>query len=172
MRFRAIALSVLAHFALLAAVAWRMFTPAPHSELVIQAPLGDVFAEEVRGAAAPAAPAPAAEPGHAPGALQVTAVGGAPAPSGLPEGEAKPVGEIRPGYPPLSRKLGEEGEAMFTLRIAPSGQVEDASLEKSSGHERLDAAARTALLAARFQNENGTALVKRFRVEFRLNSAR
>jgi protein TonB len=176
MRFRAIVLSVLAHSALLGAIAWHYLSPRPLAALEIQAPLGDVFVEEQRGLPSPVAanavPAPIADLGEAPVVDPAVSGGGTLSRVGLTTGEAKPVGEIRPGYPPVSRKLGEEGEAVFVLRISPSGQVEEASLEKSSGHDRLDAAAKTALLGARFQNENGTALVKQFRVEFRLKAAR
>jgi protein TonB len=170
LKSRALALSLAVHVALLAAIAWRYFSPAPPAALEIQAPLGDVFVEEQRGFPSPAIEAAPAmlDQGEAPSAAPAKS-GGIPSSSGIPSGDAKPVGEIHPGYPPLSRKLGEEGESVFVLKISPTGQVEEAALEKSSGHDRLDAAAKAALLGARFQNENGTALVKRFRVEFRLS---
>jgi protein TonB len=170
LKFRAVALSLAAHAALLGAIAWHYFSPSPPAALHIQAPLGDVFVEEQRGFPSPAerAAPTVLDQGESTSPAPAKS-GGIPSPQGLPSGEAKPVGEIHPGYPPLSRKLGEEGEAVFVLKISPTGQVEEAALEKSSGHERLDAAAKAALLGARFQNENGTALVKRFRVEFRLS---
>lgn len=46
-----------------------------------------------------------------------------------------------PFYPPLSRRIGEEGKAMVRLFINESGQVEKVSLAQSSGFNRLDQAA-------------------------------
>jgi protein TonB len=46
-----------------------------------------------------------------------------------------------PDYPPMSRRLDEEGAVRLKLSIAPDGNVNDASVEKSSGFLRLDDAA-------------------------------
>lgn len=48
-----------------------------------------------------------------------------------------------PPYPPLSRRLGEEGTVELKIVIAPDGRVQSAELLKSSGSERLDEAALT-----------------------------
>lgn len=47
-----------------------------------------------------------------------------------------------PAYPPLSRRLGEEGTVHLSLSIGTSGKVERATIETSSGSQRLDEAAR------------------------------
>lgn len=47
-----------------------------------------------------------------------------------------------PPYPPLSRRLGEEGTVQLKLAIGTDGRVESAIIEKSSGSQRLDDAAR------------------------------
>lgn len=47
-----------------------------------------------------------------------------------------------PPYPPLSRRLGEEGTVRLKLAVATDGKVESAIIEKSSGSQRLDEAAR------------------------------
>lgn len=47
-----------------------------------------------------------------------------------------------PPYPPLSRRLGEEGTVQLKLAVATNGTVESAIIEKSSGSQRLDEAAR------------------------------
>jgi protein TonB len=47
-----------------------------------------------------------------------------------------------PPYPPLSRRLGEEGVVQLKLAIGIDGRVESAAIEKSSGSQRLDDAAR------------------------------
>ncbi|HVP84331.1 MAG TPA: TonB family protein [Rhizomicrobium sp.] len=47
-----------------------------------------------------------------------------------------------PPYPPLSRRLGEEGKVGLRIFIAADGHISDVQVEKSSGLERLDEAAR------------------------------
>jgi protein TonB len=47
-----------------------------------------------------------------------------------------------PPYPPLSRRLGEEGIVQLKVSVGADGKVASAIIEKSSGSERLDAAAR------------------------------
>jgi protein TonB len=47
-----------------------------------------------------------------------------------------------PPYPPLSRRLGEEGTVQLRIAIATDGRVERAIVESTSGSERLDDAAR------------------------------
>jgi protein TonB len=47
-----------------------------------------------------------------------------------------------PPYPPLSRRLGEEGTVHLALAIGTDGRVQSATIEKSSGSQRLDDAAR------------------------------
>lgn len=149
---------------------------------VVEAPLGHVFVteaaernrEEHEEKQAEAAEKPMALPGDL---KKAAAEGGesAPGPSGTPEGEAQPLGKIEPGYPPVSRRLGEQGEAVFQLSIEADGTVSAAELEKSSGFGRLDSAARSALLAATFRPAQAggrpAATRKRFRVEFRLEDA-
>lgn len=76
--------------------------------------------------------------------------------------------EIQPEYPLLSRKLGEEGEATFILNLEKDGTVMLARLEKSSGFERLDEAARDALMKAKFPAPEEGAQEKKFSVVFRL----
>jgi len=46
-----------------------------------------------------------------------------------------------PDYPPVSRRLGEQGVLRLRLAIGIDGKVEDARVEVSSGHQRLDVAA-------------------------------
>lgn len=174
MKWRALLLSLALHLAPLPFLLF-FFSGNESGEkaesYVIEAPLGNVF---VKVSAEPEhmpkqespSPAALAEKPAAPS-------GGAP---GLPSGEPVPVGHIQPDYPAASRKLGEEGESVWMLTIAPNGRVTDAQLEKSSGHPRLDDAARDALLEARFspgvQAGDAVAARKRFRIEFRLSESR
>ncbi|MBI1330922.1 MAG: TonB family protein [Alphaproteobacteria bacterium] len=45
------------------------------------------------------------------------------------------------GYPPVSKRLGEEGTVLVKFTITASGDVTNASVAQSSGKDRLDAAA-------------------------------
>jgi len=44
-------------------------------------------------------------------------------------------------YPPIALRHRQSGTVVLKLQIAPDGQVDDASVEKSSGYPQLDAAA-------------------------------
>lgn len=56
----------------------------------------------------------------------------------------------RPNYPPLSRRLGEEGRVLLRVRVMPDGNPAAVDLEKSSNFERLDEAARQVVTRWRF----------------------
>ncbi len=45
------------------------------------------------------------------------------------------------GYPPISKRLGEQGKVLLRVTVTDSGAVKDAKVVKSSGYSRLDAAA-------------------------------
>lgn len=55
-----------------------------------------------------------------------------------------------PSYPPLSRRLGEQGRVLVRVFVNPNGAPAKVQLSKSSGHPRLDAAAKTAVKGWRF----------------------
>ncbi len=63
--------------------------------------------------------------------------------------------EIKPEYPALSRRLGEEGEVLVSVTIEPDGSVSAASIERTSGHDRLDSAALSAVRATHFSFASG-----------------
>jgi len=46
-----------------------------------------------------------------------------------------------PEYPPMSRRLGEQGSLVVQVRVEPDGRPSDVKLIESSGSARLDAAA-------------------------------
>lgn len=86
----------------------------------------------------PQAPAP---PGAAPGAA-------APAPPDAeqPASNADYLQNPKPAYPPISRRLGEQGKVVVRVLIGTDGAAQNAEIRQSSGFERLDQAAlRTAL---------------------------
>lgn len=65
-----------------------------------------------------------------------------------------------PVYPRLSRLHDETGRVVVLVRISAQGKVQDASIDISSGHERLDDAALDAARRARFKplTRNGVAM--------------
>ena len=56
----------------------------------------------------------------------------------------------RPAYPPLSRRLGEEGKVLLRVRVGADGHPVAVDVERSSKFERLDEAARRAVGSWRF----------------------
>jgi len=52
---------------------------------------------------------------------------------------------VPPAYPPLSRRLGEEGRVVLRVELDEQGRVSAASIETSSGTKRLDDAALSAV---------------------------
>jgi TonB family protein len=49
----------------------------------------------------------------------------------------------QPPYPPASIRMGEEGVGVIRVWVLPNGRVGDAVVERSTGSQRLDAAALT-----------------------------
>ena len=48
---------------------------------------------------------------------------------------------VEPSYPPASRRAGEQGTAVFSVLVDPSGHPKDVKVQSSSGYDRLDQAA-------------------------------
>jgi protein TonB len=110
--------------------------------------------------APPVPPAPASAPASASSAPAAAPVSAAPAVPAAPKTITSGVQYLqppRPDYPPLSRRLGEQGRAVLRVLINAQGQAERIELQHSSGSARLDEAARQAVLRAVFQPylENG-----------------
>jgi len=63
-------------------------------------------------------------------------------------------------YPGISRRMGEAGKVTLRVLVNEKGRAEKVEIEKSSGFQRLDEAARQALLRAQFKPyiEDGKAL--------------
>ncbi|HYD81890.1 MAG TPA: energy transducer TonB [Paucimonas sp.] len=63
-------------------------------------------------------------------------------------------------YPPLSRRLGEQGKVLLRVLVNEKGRAERVELQRSSGHPRLDDAARAAVMRALFNPyiEDGRAI--------------
>ena len=58
-----------------------------------------------------------------------------------PKFDADYLNNPKPAYPSISRRLGEEGVVMLRVYVNASGQPERIEVNRSSGFERLDAAA-------------------------------
>ena len=61
------------------------------------------------------------------------------------------VREPSPRYPPQSRRLREQGVVVLRVVIDERGEASSIEIETSSGHARLDDAARDAVLRAAFR---------------------
>lgn len=67
-----------------------------------------------------------------------------------PRFDAAYLDNPRPNYPPLSRRLGEEGKVLLKVKVSADGHAATVHLEKTSNFERLDEAARQAVTRWRF----------------------
>lgn len=54
---------------------------------------------------------------------------------------AEPLQAPEPSYPPLARRMGQEGTVLLEIHIAGDGAVSRVSVTESSGHKALDRAA-------------------------------
>lgn len=65
-----------------------------------------------------------------------------------------------PAYPPISRRLGEEGHVVLKVLVNAAGEPESVALENGSGSDRLDQAALDVVKKWRFvpAKRNGQAL--------------
>lgn len=89
----------------------------------------------------------------APGPVAVVAAPPAPpAPPvvQLPSSDADYLQNPKPPYPPMSKRLGEQGRVVHSVLIGVDGRPVSARLTRSSGYERLDKAAYQAIMTWRF----------------------
>ena len=101
--------------------------------------------------AAPATSFSIPSPEAAPPVPDAPAAASMPPPTGAaPRFDAAYLHNPRPAYPPLSRRLGEEGRVLLRVRVSADGHPVAVDLEKSSNFERLDEAARAAVSHWRF----------------------
>ena len=125
-------------------------TPPPPPQLMaiadpmpsVNAPVGVVTAQPpAPPIAAPAVAVPEPAPAPPP-----------PAPPRveLPSTDADYLQNPRPVYPPISKRLGEQGQVIHSVLIGVDGLPISAKLVKSSGFDRLDAAAYAAVMRWRY----------------------
>ena len=110
-------------------------TPAP------SAPTGSIEPPPPPAPIAPPAPPEPPAPAPAP-----------PAPPSvqLPSSDADYLQNPKPVFPAISRRLGEQGKTVVRVLIGVDGLPKRASIQTSSGYERLDEAARSAVMSWRF----------------------
>ena len=101
---------------------------------------------------------------HSPAAFSETTIVRDPPPPTLPDLPAPPapatisqprfaadyLSNPAPTYPPLSRRMGEEGEVVLRVHVETSGRPSQIEVRKSSGSPRLDQAALDAVWHWRF----------------------
>ena len=68
----------------------------------------------------------------------------------LPSSTADYLNNPAPAYPPLSRRLGEQGRVVVRVLIGTDGTASQAEIRSSSGFERLDQAALQTVLKWRY----------------------
>lgn len=103
-------------------------TPAPEARQVEAAPPTPKTAEPVQAAPAPLAP-PRVE---------------------LPSSHADYLQNPKPVYPRLSKRMGEQGQVVYSVLIGADGLPVSARLVKSSGFDRLDEASLNAVMRWRY----------------------
>lgn len=106
--------------------------PIEIPQLALPAPDGSALAS------APAASAPSAEATPAPPRRTAARF------------DAAYLANPRPVYPPLSRRLGEQGTVLLRVRVGGDGRAEAVRVLRSSGSPRLDRAAREVVSRWRF----------------------
>jgi len=119
-------------------------TPRPKPEKAISEPQPETPAPVAE--AAPAVESAPVAPIKAPPGPAVAA----PQPVVEPRFDAAYLNNPRPVYPRLSRRLGEQGKVLLRVFVSADGRAEDVRLHQSSGHKRLDEAARDAVSHWRF----------------------
>ena len=100
---------------------------------------------------APESPSPIVAP-PAPEAPELPPIEAAPAPVAVvpPSFGAAYLNNPKPIYPPLSRRMGEQGKVLLRVFVSAQGAAEKVELQTSSGSPRLDSAAVNAVRAWRF----------------------
>lgn len=58
---------------------------------------------------------------------------------------------LQPVYPPASARAREQGRVLLRVLVGVDGTPKEVGIERSSGHARLDAAARDAVRRSRFR---------------------
>lgn len=141
--------------------------PLPKPQVPAPAPQPMIATEPSPIVAQPAAPAAAATT-----AIEASTVAAAPAAPpapariDLPSSDAAYLNNPKPAYPPLSRRLGEQGKVVVGVLIGVDGTAQQAEIRSSSGYDRLDQAALATVRSWRYLpgKRNGVAEAMWFNV--------
>jgi len=87
---------------------------------------------------APPSPAPAPPAPPAPPRIE------------LPSSDAAYLNNPKPGYPAISKRMGEQGRVVLRVLIGPDGVPQKVEINKSSGFDRLDRQAQESVMRWRF----------------------
>jgi protein TonB len=68
----------------------------------------------------------------------------------MPSSDASYLSNPSPSYPPMSKRLGEQGKVMVRVLIGPDGLPQKAEISRSSGFDRLDRAAIDYVMKCRY----------------------
>ncbi|ATE61070.1 energy transducer TonB [Thauera sinica] len=124
--------------------------PRPQEKPAPRKPVEAAPVTESRTALTSDAPAPEPTPAPAPPA-PVSAPPGPPTPAiTAARFDADYLNNPPPAYPPLSRRMREEGKVMLRVLVSPAGLPAQVEVSRSSGFERLDRAAENAVRRWRF----------------------
>jgi len=99
----------------------------------------------------PVAVAPQPPPPAAPSAADAV-----PVPANVPAVVTQPIFNADyldnppPAYPPLSRRVGEQGRVILRVLVGTAGRAEEVQIRTTSGSTRLDEAARTTVMRWKF----------------------
>ena len=137
-------------------------TPMPPAPAPVKAQIAPVRQAVPLAVAKPALepssknPAPAeasVQPVVAEKAVVVAQVSPLPSPAPkveLPSSDADYLNNPKPRYPPISKRMGEQGKVLIRTLIGADGVAKEASILKSSGFDRLDQTALETALAWRY----------------------
>jgi protein TonB len=129
--------------------------PTPVKQPVAKTPVRSVAPQPLAIAdTTPTPNAPAGVIAPAPVVAQQIAapVAAAPAPVRveLPSSDADYLQNPKPAYPPLSKRLGEQGKVLVRVLIELDGKANKAEIKQSSGFDRLDQSALATVLRWRY----------------------
>jgi protein TonB len=130
----------------------RQFAPRPAAQ---PAPQPLAIADQTPTPSAPVGvlmPQPPAPPIGTAVAVTPASPFGPPAPTRveLPSTDADYLNNPRPAYPPMSKRMGEQGKVVVRVLIGADGLPQKAEIRTSSSYERLDQAALATVMKWRY----------------------
>ena len=134
----------------------RVAPPAPRVQAPRPAPMPVAIADPTPapnapvGITTPQPPAPPIEAPVAPPAPPAPPAPSAPARIEMPSSDAAYLNNPKPGYPAISKRMGEQGKVVLRVLIGTDGLPQKVEINKSSGYDRLDRQAQEAVMRWRF----------------------